>query len=535
MTCGEAALAYLDMGLHPIPCRPKSKVPLVKWQPFQTSAPTRDQVGTWWRDTPDANVALVLGRGTFAVDLDGGDDADALLRSAGVTLPVDAPRSRTASGYHVFLSSYNAIPDRVGLLSTDGHKPQVDIRGVGIVIAPPSIHPTGARYEWEIPITAARPPKAPDALEGLIAQHRETPPATPDGAATVTSWVRDALRGVGEGQRDATCTRLAGFFLKKGLDPDVTVTLLTETFGRACQPSFSERDVRKCVLSIARREGAAGHDPVASAAPLERVLGDLLKVLEAGSPITIKTPFALLDYFLNGGWSPGELIYIGARPGMGKTALGLLCAKAAAGHQRSVLIVSREMTNLALARRMVAQDGRVNASSLKRAALTESELHRVGTAVSRLANLPIWLTDQVITLEQLNHLMSESRHLGLVVVDYLQLLRAPASIKERRHQVEYVSAGLKTLALEYQVPIICLSSLSRPQDKDRPRRPTLADLRESGELEHDADVILMLHRPDPAQPEVECLVQKNREGQLGTVRLRFDAEFVSFSQLDERA
>ena len=140
MTCHEAALAYVALGLHPIPCAPRSKRPLVKWQPYQTTAPTREQIDQWWGETPDANVALVLGRGMFAVDLDGGAAAEQLLRDAGITLPPDAPRARTARGVHVFLSSFNAVSDRVGLLvSQNGQKAQVDIRGVGIVIAPPAL------------------------------------------------------------------------------------------------------------------------------------------------------------------------------------------------------------------------------------------------------------------------------------------------------------------------------------------------------------------------------------------------------------
>src|SRR5262245_33603292 len=162
-----AAQEYLRLGYHPIPCAPREKRPLVAWKAFQTTMPTAEQLTAWWDRTPDANVALVLGRGRFAVDLDGGEAAEALLAQAGISLPAEAPRSRTGGGYHVFLSSYNPIPDRVGLLTTDGSKPQVDIRGIGIVVAPPSIHPSGARYEWLTPLVA-KPPHAPFALTELI-------------------------------------------------------------------------------------------------------------------------------------------------------------------------------------------------------------------------------------------------------------------------------------------------------------------------------------------------------------------------------
>src|SRR3954453_10491209 len=101
----EAAQTYLRLGYHPIPCAPREKRPLVPWKNFQTTMPTSDQLDGWWTRTPDANVALVLGRGRFAVDLDGGDAAEALLADAGIALPSEAPRSRTGGGYHVFLSS----------------------------------------------------------------------------------------------------------------------------------------------------------------------------------------------------------------------------------------------------------------------------------------------------------------------------------------------------------------------------------------------------------------------------------------------
>src|SRR5262245_10918514 len=136
----RAAQEYLRLGYHPIPCLPREKRPMVAWKDFQTTMPTSEQLTTWWTRTPEANVALVLGRGRFAVDLDGGADAEALLAAEGIALPPAAPRSRTGNGFHVFLRAATPQPDRVGLLTTDGHKPQIDIRGIGIVVAPPSIH-----------------------------------------------------------------------------------------------------------------------------------------------------------------------------------------------------------------------------------------------------------------------------------------------------------------------------------------------------------------------------------------------------------
>jgi hypothetical protein len=536
----QAALKYRQMGYHPIPCRPKDKIPLLSWKDFQTTMPTDEQIQSWWSRTPDANVALVLGRGTFAVDLDGGDDAEQLLANAGIALPPGAPRSRTGSGYHVFLTSYNAVPDRVGLLSTNGGKPQVDIRGVGIVIAPPSVHPNGKVYEWIEPLMVVKPPHTPLNLVDLIAR---APVKEDSGTATWAVqqsrfWVADALRGVGEGQRDQTCTRLAGYFLQKGIPEEAVTALLSESFGRACVPPFSSRDVEKCVASIARRESVEGSDRAVAAKHISAVLNEFEESLSRGPSPTLPTPFPTLNHFLNGGFAPGELIFLGARPGVGKTALGLeLARKAAQRAAGATLIISREMKNIALARRLVAQDSRIPASTLKRAELDKSQQWSFVQSLSRLRQLPLWFTDDVVSLDEiltLIHDMSTETPLDLLVVDYLQLIRAPKSVKERRHQVEAVSQGLKTLALQYNMPVLCLSSLSRAPKDEKMRPPSLSDLRESGELEHDADVILLLHRQYHEQ-DTQCIVAKNRDGRLGTVQLNFRSEYVAFDEAAAQA
>ncbi len=496
--------------------------------------PTAEQITGWWERMPDANIALVLGRGRFAVDLDGGEDAEAMLAAEGVALPSDAPRSRTGNGFHVFLSSYNAIPDRIGLLSTNGGKPQVDIRGIGIVVVPPSIHPNGKTYTWLTPLTD-HPPRSPVPLTDLIARA----PAAPSAASREPHatgnrfWVADALRGVGSGQRDQMCTRLAGYFLTKGLDPETTIALLNESFARACDPPFPVRDVEKCVLSIARRESTKPEGTERGLRPkhIDTLLADFSASLAAGPAPTLPTPYASLNMYLNGGFGPGELIFLGARPGVGKTALGLELARGAARRRNgAVLIVSREMTNLALSRRFIAQDARVRASSLKRATLTDTDRWSVQQSLDRLRGLPWFFTDDAVSIEEIASLveaMAQEAPLALVVVDYLQLIRAPREIKDRRHQVEAVSQALKTIALQYRVPVLCLSSLSRSSHEDKGKAPTLASLRESGELEHDADVILLLHR-GYHEEETQCLVAKNRDGRLGTVNLLFRHEYVAF-------
>lgn len=530
-----AAMTYLEMGYHPIPCAAREKRPLVAWKDFQTTSPTAEQIRAWWTQTPHANVALVLGRGRFAVDLDGGADAEALLATAGIALPANAPRSKTGNGFHVFLSAYNPIPDRVGLLSVDGGKPQVDIRGIGIVVAPPSVHPNGARYEWIVPLDEA-PPHAPFALTELI--HKSAAPVTPhapDGKPTSGRfWVADAIHGVGEGQRDQMCARLAGYLLKKGIDADTTIAILSASFATKCQPPFPIRDVEKTVRSIAQRESVDGTDRATMPRHISEVLEEFQAALTRGPAPSLPTPFPTLNLFLNGGFAPGELIFLGARPGVGKTALGLEFGRRAALRENSgaVLVISREMTNLALGRRLVAQDGRVRASALKRANLNESEQWNVREAIDRLKRCPMFFSDDAVSLGEIQHIvtaMTDEAALSFVIVDYLQLIRAPIEIKERRHQVEAISQGLKTLAMRYQIPVLCLSSLSRAGSDERNKPPTLSSLRESGELEHDADVILLLHR-QYSDANTTCTVAKNRDGRLGTVNLLFRSDFVAFDE-----
>ena len=530
--CYDAAREYLAMGLHPIPA--DGKRPLVDWKGYQSEPPHADQVDEWWRRWPNANVGLVVGRGLIVVDLDG-DGAEGLLHNASVALPKDAPRVRTGNGAHVYLSVAEPVGDRIGLLAAPGGKPQVDVRGIGFVVAPPSVHPNGRRYEWEVPLSAEIPP-APAALLRLLRQPKTTEAQAPDRSGY--GWVAEALGGVGKGLRDATCTKLAGYFIGKGIDRETVTALLAEGFARNCTPAFGAADVRKCVESIARKHGVTGDGERAiTPAHLSAVLDALRSEIASGPRQTVPTPFPSLNDFLGGGFADGELVYLGARPGVGKTALGLEIARAAGKLKRSVLVVSREMVNVALARRLLAQEARVSASAIRSGRLQPGETYGVDTAIPKLARLPIWMTDEAVSLGEITDLVTSwaaSPRLDLLIVDYLQLVRAPREIRERRLQVEAVSHTLKTLALQCKLAVLCLSSLARTKDeRGKERMPTLSDLRESGELEHDADVVLLLHR-EPMKPETDCIVAKNRDGRVGRAHLMFRHEFVAFDEATER-
>lgn len=337
----EAARQYLSMGLHPIPCAPRSKRPLVEWKRYQDEPPLVDEIEMWWEEHPDANVALVLGRGAFALDFDGGDAAERLLFDRGILLPKDAPRSRTANGVHVFLASPTPVPDRIGLLSTNGGKPQVDVKGIGYVVAPPSIHPTGARYEWEIPLTLPLP-EAPAILLDLIFSGRdERPESVAEGG-----WVPEALRGVPEGQRNTTCARLAGWFLRRGLDPVAVEAVLAESYARNCRPPFPASEVRKVVRSIASREASeaehaarAGGSPWGAARPAPDFLSCSDEIQE-----WLEKPLL----------APGSITEVFSPRGIGKThvahALGVKLARTG----KRVLLLDRDNSRREVRRRLRA-------------------------------------------------------------------------------------------------------------------------------------------------------------------------------------
>ena len=237
---------YLERNLHPIPVEPRGKRPLVKWQKYQQTPPTDVELTAWFDVDPAPNIGLILGRGIIAVDLDG-PGAEDLLVKAGIELPESAPRTRTGNGFHVFLKVNEPLGDRIALLAAPSGKPAVDIRGVGFVVAPPSIHPSGHVYEWIL-----RPDTLPDAPGALISLIKAPRSLEASESGQAPKWVSEALRGVGEGRRDATCARLAGYFLSKNLPEDVVRETLY-SFADRCDPKLPRSDVDKTVKSVARK------------------------------------------------------------------------------------------------------------------------------------------------------------------------------------------------------------------------------------------------------------------------------------------
>ncbi|MFB3816120.1 MAG: replicative DNA helicase [Candidatus Methylomirabilales bacterium] len=316
-----------------------------------------------------------------------------------------------------------------------------------------------------------------------------------------------------------------------------------EACTRAMQAAYDESgSLPEAVRSLEEDvEIATGEDPQGPGKSATVVkLADALNVWrqaweDGRQPARVRTPSEKLNKSLAGGFEPGDLIYLGARPGVGKTAFALETARTAAEQGMGVLVISREMAIERLVRRILAQTTRIPATIIRNGLFEDTQYASLVHAYGKLAALPLWLCDTAVSLEQITRLVerwSFTPGLGLVIVDYLQLVRAPAGIRDRRIQVETVSQGLKGLAMSAHLPVLCLSSLSRPEKDKQDRKPGLSDLRDSGELEHDADIVLFLHRGFNEE-ETLLIVAKNRDGRVGETKLRFRSEYVAFEQAEE--
>ena len=242
------------------------------------------------------------------------------------------------------------------------------------------------------------------------------------------------------------------------------------------------------------------------------------------------------------GFQPSDLIIVAGRPSMGKTAFCLNVAQYAAVHAKvPTVIFSLEMSKEQLALRMLCAEARVNASRVRSGFLSESDWPKLTMAASTLSEAPLYIDDtpamSVLELRAKARRLKAENNLGLLIIDYLQLMRGRGGSERREQEISEISRSLKALAKELNIPVIAISQLSR-RAEDRPgRRPQLADLRESGAIEQDADVILFLYRDEVYNPHTdkkgiaEVIIGKQRNGPTGVVELSFIPEYTAFKDL----
>ncbi|HNR68466.1 MAG TPA: replicative DNA helicase [bacterium] len=260
----------------------------------------------------------------------------------------------------------------------------------------------------------------------------------------------------------------------------------------------------------------------------------------------IATGYHNLDQMLSG-MQKSELIILAARPSMGKTALALNIAVNAAKTGKSVGIFSLEMSAVQLAMRLLCSDARVNSHSARTGRLPDSEWARLGMVAGHLSQLKLFIDDSpgltVMELRSKARRLHYEHNVELLVIDYLQLLRGSGRYENRQIEIAGISQALKSLAKEMEIPVLALSQLSRAVEaRTGERRPMLSDLRESGAIEQDADVVLFINRPsvylahgqtDSPQDDkkAEIIIAKQRNGPVGSVELNFIRDFVRFENI----
>ncbi len=279
-----------------------------------------------------------------------------------------------------------------------------------------------------------------------------------------------------------------------------------------------------------------------------RVQKQLEEVSQREEGLTgVPTGFSDLDRITNG-WQPSDLIIIAARPGMGKTAFTLaLTRNAAIDFQKPVAFFSLEMSSQQLAQRLLSMESEISGTKLRNAQLEDYEWQQLNTAIDKLADVPIFIDDtpaiNIFELRAKCRRLKMQQNIQLVIIDYLQLMSGGPDNKKgnREQEISSISRALKSMAKELNVPVIALSQLSRAvETRGGIKRPQLSDLRESGAIEQDADIVTFIYRPDyydlgedPTIPKglAEIIIAKHRNGALDTVNLRFISRLAKFEDM----
>jgi len=265
---------------------------------------------------------------------------------------------------------------------------------------------------------------------------------------------------------------------------------------------------------------------------------------EAGADITgVPSGFRELD-LLTSGFQPGNLIILAARPSMGKSALGLcIAANLAVRHETPVALFTLEMSKSEVTQRMMCSEAKVESQRLRNGRLAPDDWPRLTAACDRLMKAPIWVDDTGSTTitevrSKARRLKSNQPSLGLIIVDYLQLMTSGSDAENRVQEVSQISRALKVLARDLDVPILAMSQLSRAVEQRHDKRPILSDLRESGSLEQDSDLVFFVYRDEyylgeesEQQGIAEVILAKHRNGPTGSAKLSFLRRYAKFADL----
>lgn len=417
---------------------------------------------------------------------------------------------------------------------------------------------------------------------------RHTPPTDLGAECTVLhaamddhEHAQDILAGLSvadfAASEDTTATARAIFaLLEDGQHPDMVAVaarggrpaqVVTEAGTAAHVPGarrrVAEQSQRRALRTLARRLIADTEDPMKTpkdvvvttetalqtighqsgdvtvldaAAGVAAALSALEGYGKTGARLGLQTGLEDLDERITG-LRPGELVLVAGRPGQGKTTLACQIAREAALRGASVLIAAYETSAAQLFENLVCAEAGVNAHVARTGRLSETDWHHLTLASGRMEKSPLVICDDrradVADIRRVAKRLALTKPLGLLVVDYIQLVPALGHAQNREQEVASVSRALKALAGELGCPVLALSQLNRGVEQRQEGEPRLADLRESGALEQDADAVILIHRPRKDSQEVNLLVAKQRHGPTGTVRVTFLRDRLRFAKFSE--
>jgi replicative DNA helicase len=289
---------------------------------------------------------------------------------------------------------------------------------------------------------------------------------------------------------------------------------------------------------------------------MSSLIGIAIKQIEAArnqkTGVTgVESGFTELDR-ITSGWQKSDLVIVAARPAMGKTALVVSLARnAAVDFGRPVAIFSLEMASVQLVNRLISSEAEISAEKLKKGQLEDYEFQQLNSKIHKLADAPLFIDDTpALTIFELRakaRRLKQQHNISLIIVDYLQLMQAGGDNNKsgnREQEISTISRSLKSLAKELEIPVIALSQLSRAvETRGGDKKPQLSDLRESGAIEQDADMVLFIHRPEyygltedaqgnPTNGVAEIIIAKHRNGPVGSVNLKFIDRFAKFTDLE---
>ena len=323
------------------------------------------------------------------------------------------------------------------------------------------------------------------------------------------------------------------------------------------EDAYNESDVRTVIDNAEQKIFDISHNTATKEFRhirdvLQNVYRDIERLAETKGAVTgAKTGFSGLDRVLVQ-MGKGDLIIVGARPGMGKTSFALnIATNVAKASKKSVAIFSLEMSGEQLVTRILSSEAMVDSHSLRTGQLANEDWDNIADVISSLSGCDIYIDDtSAITTTEMKSKLRRLPNLGLVVIDYIGLMQTTSNSDNRAHQVGEISRNLKIMAKDFGIPIVCCAQLNRGTES-RPgqgKRPTLADLRDSGSIEQDADIVLFLYRdeyykdisgaeasPDAADTAntAEVIVAKNRHGSVGNIKMGWIGQFTKFRTLED--